>query len=188
MLPMAIVVQPAAIPNRGPCRPTRRPIGTAKAAATTISDHFRYEIQSTDNDLKSVPGLLARRSMHHDGSLRQIAEKLSLAAFNDGMAAQSRMTEPKPDESSVTMKRQDLEDIAWMADTGLRVWIASGDQPFRYGDRLNYEKAEALANVIETFERRIVPNLLGEPEDEKERRFTTSENRMHGVWRAYGKL
>jgi hypothetical protein len=145
-----------------------------KAATTKISDYFCYEIKSTDNELNSIPALLVRRTMHNDGSIRKIAEKLHFAAFNEGMAAQSRMNEPKPDESAVMMNRNQLEDIAWLADTGLQVWISPGDQPFRCGERLDYEKAEALANTVETFERRIVPNLLGEAEDEQERRFTTA--------------
>jgi hypothetical protein len=51
-----------------------------------------------------------------------------------------------------------------------------------------YEKAEALANVLGTFERKIAIGFTRETEDEKERRFTTSLKRMQRFWRAYGKL
>lgn len=42
-----------------------------------------------------------------------------------------------------------------------------------------------MSSLMETFERRLAPNLLAEPPEEKEIRFNTSENRMHRVWRAY---
>jgi hypothetical protein len=41
---------------------------------------------------------------------------------------------------------------------------------------------------LETFERKLVPNLLTEADEDKERRFDTSENRTHFLVRAYGKL
>jgi hypothetical protein len=40
-----------------------------KRAATEIADFFRREITSSDNDLKTIPALLARRSMLADESL-----------------------------------------------------------------------------------------------------------------------
>jgi hypothetical protein len=79
-------------------------------------------------------------------------------------------------------------DVAWLADAGFQVWISPGGVPFRNGERLTYEKAEALANVLGTFERKIAFGFMRETEDEKERRFTTSLNRMQRYWRAYGKL
>ena len=160
----------------------------AKRGAAEIADFFRHEIKSSDNEVKSIPSLLARRSMLTDGTLRQIANKLYFAAWNEGMAEEGRFRQPKTEESQVTMNRTELEDVAWLADTGLRVWISSADQPLRYGERLTYEKAQALANVLGTFERKIALGFTRETEDEKERRFTMSLNRMQRVWSAYGKL
>ncbi len=160
----------------------------AKRAAADIADFFRHKITSSDNDLKSIPALVARRSMLTDGSLKQIANKLHFAAWNEGMATQARFTAPKTEESQITMNRTELEDVAWLADYGLRVWIAPGDPPFRNGERLTYEKAQALADVLGTFERKIALGFTSETEDEKERRFTISLNRMQRVWLAYGKL
>jgi hypothetical protein len=160
----------------------------AKRAAAEIADFFRHEITSSDNDLKSIPALLARPSMLTDGSLSQIANKLHFAAWNEGVAADARFREPKTGESSITMNRTELEDVAWLADAGFRVWISPGEVPFRDGERLTYEKAEALANVLGTFERKIAIGSTRETEDEKERRFTTSLKRMQRFWRAYGKL
>jgi hypothetical protein len=56
-------------------------IGT-KRAATEIADFFCREITSSDNDLKTIPALLARRSMLADKSLREIASKLHVAAWH----------------------------------------------------------------------------------------------------------
>ena len=160
----------------------------AKRVAAAITDFFRHQIKSSDNDLKSIPALLARRSMLADGTLRQIANKLHFAAWNEGMAEGGRFRQPQTEESQVTMNRTELEDVAWLADTGLRVWISPADQPLRYGERLSYEKAGALANVLGTFERKIALGFTRETEDDKERRFTISLNRTQRVWSAYGKL
>ena len=70
----------------------------AKRAAADIADFFRHKITSSDNDLKSIPALVARRSMLTDGSLKQIANKLHFAAWNEGMATQARFTAPKTEE------------------------------------------------------------------------------------------
>jgi hypothetical protein len=160
----------------------------AKRAAAEITDFFRHQITSSDNDLKSIPALLARRSMLTDGSLSQIANKLHFAAWNEGMAVGTHFWDPKMEESSITMNRKELEDVAWLADAGFQVWISPGEVPFRHGESLTYEKAEALANVLGTFERKIALGFTRETEDEKEGRFTTSLNRMQRVWKAYGKL
>jgi hypothetical protein len=47
----------------------------AKRAAAEIADFFLHEITSSNNDLKSIPALLARRSMLTDGSLIPILSK-----------------------------------------------------------------------------------------------------------------
>jgi len=91
------------------------------------------------------------------------------------MALQAHIGAPKGDESSVTMKTTEFEDVAWLADSGLRVWISPHDERLRRGERLTYEKAETLANLLDKFERRIVPELLIEPESERESRFATHE-------------
>src|SRR5260370_31507218 len=97
----------------------------AKRAAAEIADFFRHEITSSDNDLKSVPALLARRSMLTDGSLRQIANKLHFAAWNEGMAAAARfIREPQREESSITMKGEELQDVSLSGNTGPRVLIS----------------------------------------------------------------
>jgi hypothetical protein len=158
-----------------------------KRAAARIANFFTQAIPSADNELKSVPELLGRRTLT-DESLWRLADILHFAAFNDGAVTESRTREPKPQESTVEMRTADLETVAWLADTGLRAWIAPTDNPFRRGEQLPYEKAEKFANVLDTFERRVAPSLLREGEEERERRMAASENRMHRIWRAYGKL
>ena len=76
------------------------------------------------------------------------------------------------------MKGKDLEDIIWLADTGLQTWTANGDVPFRSGDRVSHARAEHLVKVLDRFERRIVPNLVLEPELEKQRRFDRADSRL----------
>jgi hypothetical protein len=83
----------------------------------------------------------------------------------------------------VTMKYADLETIAWLADWGLRLWIF--DNYTRNHDRLEKNKAEEFTAILDNFERKIVPNLLLEDEDSKERRFNSYENRMKNMWEAY---
>jgi hypothetical protein len=65
------------------------------------------------------------------------------------MAVQARFTEDG--KSQVIMKRTELEDVAWLADYGLRVWIAPGDAPLRCGEKLTYEKAQALGRYAGDF-------------------------------------
>jgi hypothetical protein len=154
----------------------------ARHTASEIVRAFQQKITSTDNELNAVPALLGRSSLTTDGSLREIADKLHFAAWNEGSETESRINAPKADESSVTMPSKDLSSVAWLADLGFRNWIAN------IGERPTYEEAERLASVLDIFDRRIVPKLLAEPPDEKESRFNTSENRMHRVWRAYGKI
>jgi hypothetical protein len=156
-------------------------------AASQIVRIFQYNIASTNNELESIPALMARPTLDSDGSLRQIADKLHFAAWNEGRENESITSAPEHDESAVTMPTMDLWHVAWLSDLGFRDWI-SPDASFRIGDRPAYEEAERAANILETFERRIVPNLLTEDPEQKESRFTTAENRMHRVWRAYGKL
>jgi hypothetical protein len=55
-------------------------------------------------------------------------------------------------------------------------------------EKLTYEKAQAIADVLGTFERKIALGFRRETEDETERRFTISLNRTQRVWSAYGKL
>jgi hypothetical protein len=155
----------------------------AHFAASEIARVFQYKVVSTDNDLEGVPKLLARPSLAADGSLRKIADKLHFAAWNEGMETEARSSAPKHDEAAVTMPKKDLGHVAWLADLGFRAWISDPSE-----ERPPYEEAERVANVLETFERRIVPNLLAEAPEEKECRFTAAENRTHRLWRVYGKL
>jgi hypothetical protein len=146
----------------------------AKRAATEIADVFRREIPSDDNDLKSVPALLADRSLLAGEGLLQIAKRLHFAAFNDGMTEQARISEPKQEESLVVMKTTELEDIARLANIGFRKEL------FRSGERMTRKRAEDLHFMLDEFERCIAPSLLRETEEEKERRFRSSHNRLGG--------
>jgi hypothetical protein len=157
----------------------------AKWAARQIVRVFQREIASKDNDLKSVEERL-RQGRFIDLALDRMANELLQAALGEGARQFQAETKPKLDEAPVIMNTKDLQEVVWLADTGLRTWTAEEDVPFRSGDRLSYERAERLVTVLDKFERRIAFSLVDETELEKQGRFDNAENRMVRVWRAYG--
>jgi hypothetical protein len=62
---------------------------------------------------------------------------------------------------------------------------APSDTYRRTIDQLSYRQGAAYASLIDKFERKSVPNLLSEDESDKERRFTSHENRLHTLWTCY---
>jgi hypothetical protein len=61
--------------------------------------------------------------------------------MNDGMTLQASMDAPKSGKAALTMKTAELEEVAWLADSGLRLWISPRDEPTRpTGPRLAYER------------------------------------------------
>lgn len=50
---------------------------------------------------------------------------------------------------------------------------------------MSLAEAESLAKLLDQFERKIVPDLLSEAEQDKEDRFTQHENRMKTIWESY---
>ena len=91
----------------------------------------------------------------------------------------------KPDEITLSLPKKELDTLAWLADYGFRVLTASSDTYRRNIDRLSYRQATGYASLIDKFERESVPNLLLENEDDKQRRFTSQENRQHSLWSCY---
>jgi hypothetical protein len=149
----------------------------AKSAARRITRVFQREITSKDNELDEVEGRLRRRK-YIDLALDRLAQQLLQAAMGEGERQFQAALVPKSGEASVIMKGKDLEDIAWLADTGLQTWTANRDVLFRSGDRVSYARAEHLVKVLDRFERRIVPDLVLEPELEKQRRFDRADSRL----------
>ena len=118
---------------------------------------------------------------------KRIGDALAGVAFDAGSESQARMLEKKDDEAEVRMERGSMRYVAWLADYGFRVWTSHNDNSIRFGERLTKEQAEKAAKILETFERRIeIDRWATESEEEKDRRFTTSNNRMQSVWEAYG--
>lgn len=129
------------------------------------------------------------------------ARRFSLALQINSAAAvamrrHARVAQPAPqkDEASlirqsgivaVAMSHDDLMTIAWLADYGFRVWIEPGENQFRRGERFAQGRAELLADLLDHFDRKIVPNLLADTEQDKERRFVSHENRMKSIWDCY---
>jgi hypothetical protein len=102
---------------------------------------FQREITSKDNELDKVEGQLRRRK-YIDLALDRLAQQLLQAAMGEGERQFQAALVPKSGEASVIMKGKDLEDIVWLADTGLQTWTANRDVPFRSGDRVSYARAE----------------------------------------------
>jgi hypothetical protein len=120
----------------------------------------------------------------------EIGAALAHVGIARGMEMETGSNRPEPDETSVVMRKKELADIAWLAGYGLLVWIKpsddlSGVRIVRHGERLDKERAERLANSLDTFERKI-PKLFTETEHEKEARFNNYEGRMKDIWAAYG--
>jgi hypothetical protein len=154
----------------------------AKSAMREIVRVFQREIVSNDDGLKSVA-----EHLHRSRDVTKVAQTLLRSAMREGEMIQASVSTPRSNETCLVMKTKDLKDVLWLADTGLRTWTADGTFPFRAGDKLPYEQAEHLVSVLDTFERRVVPNLLLETELDKEMRFNDCESRMVRVWSAYGK-
>ena len=74
----------------------------------------------------------------------------------------------KPDEITLSFPKQDLDTLAWSADYGFRLLSAPSDTYRRSIDQLSYRQAAGYASLINKFERKSVPNLLREDEDDRE--------------------
>lgn len=153
----------------------------AKWAMREIVRVFQREIVSNDDELKSVA-----EHLHRSRDVTKAAQTLLRAAMREGEMIQASVSTPTSKETCLVMRTKDLQDVIWLADTGLQTWTAD-EVPFRTGDKLPYEQAEHLVSVLDTFERRVVPNLRLETELDKQKRFNNRESRMVRVWNAYGK-
>jgi hypothetical protein len=91
----------------------------------------------------------------------------------------------KSNEVTLSLPKEDLDTLAWLADYGFRLLAAPSDTYRRTIDQLSYRQAASYASLIDKFERKSVPDLLSEDEDDKERRFTSQENRYHTLWNCY---
>lgn len=96
---------------------------------------------------------------------------------------------PKRDEGKAQLKlslsKEEVDTLAWLADYGFHLLTWPGEVYRRSIEQLPYRQAAGYAVLIDKFEREAVPNLLVEDEDDKERRFTSHENRQHTLWTCY---
>jgi hypothetical protein len=113
-----------------------------------------------------------------------IGEALAKAGLWQGAEFQRAWDAPKPGEAAVTMNRQELSSIAWLADYGLRAWTMPSNNEIRVGDRLPRERAEILWDLLDKFERKVA-DWVSETEDEREMRFSNFEDRMKRMWENY---
>ena len=130
----------------------------------------------------------------------KIARRYSAVMQLNSAAAQAmrqyrRVAKPAPEDESLTtrksgivsleMRHSDPATIAWLADCGFRVWTYPLRNEFRPGAQVPHREAELLARVLDQFERKIVPDLLGESEEEKQSCFSQHENRLQTIWDSY---
>ena len=106
--------------------------------------------------------------------------------FAKGTVHKEAVEDAQTDEATVTMKHYDLDFVAWLADLGFHQYVSP--EGIHGGKQPPYTQAERVRKMLEAFERKLVPNLLTESEEDKERRFNATENREHFMWRAYGKV
>jgi hypothetical protein len=91
----------------------------------------------------------------------------------------------KPDEVRLSLEKEELDALAWLADYGFRLLTAPSDTYRRSIDQLPYHQAAGYASLIDKCERQSDANLLTEDEEEKERRFSNQAHRHHVLWSCY---
>jgi hypothetical protein len=99
--------------------------------------------------------------------------------------AMPKSDKSKPAQITLSLPKQELDTLAWLADYGFRLLTVPSDTYRRSIDQLSYRQAASYASLIDKFERESVPNLLREDEDDKVRRFTNQQNRQHTLWSCY---
>jgi hypothetical protein len=134
--------------------------------------------------------VLRRRDIFFEGlgvremRMQEFGYALADAAEMHGFAGGREWNAPKAGELSVIMKKEDLSHIAWLADYGLRVWIAPSNDYFRCGDRLTKDRAQELSDLLDEFDQKTC-DLLNETKIERDMRFASWENRMKQMWENY---
>jgi hypothetical protein len=177
-----------------------------KRAITNIVDGFLLNEEMLA-EVKEQTAKLATKIKNHDSwynlfgsefnfSLKEhvkenrtkdIRQGMHELSSQTGQLLEARISAKEDHEADVRMDRRALEDVAWLADYGFRVWIARNENEFRFGERLNKESAEKMKDELESFERKIaIDRWAVETEEEKEMRFNASLNRMQLMWEAYG--
>jgi hypothetical protein len=97
----------------------------------------------------------------------------------------SKADKGNPDEIRLSLEKEELDALAWLADYGFRLLTAQTNTYRRSIDQLPYGQAARYASLIDKFERQSVANLQNEDEAEKERRFRSQSNRHHTLWSCY---
>lgn len=121
----------------------------------------------------------------------QLAIQLRMA-MEDALQRYAKRPPPVPnhgfsqvDEIKISLSKDELDTLAWLADYGFRLVIEPGHVYHKGIDQISYREANAYSSLIDKFERQSVPNLLAEDEEDKERRFNSQQNRHHAMWSCY---
>lgn len=115
----------------------------------------------------------------------RMATEDALQRYAKRAAATPKPLVRPPEGASLSLSRNELATIAWLADYGFRVVTAPNETYRRSIEQVSYQQAAAYGSLIDKFERECVPDLLAEDEDEKERRFESQQNRYHTIWSNY---
>ena len=91
----------------------------AKWAMREIVRVFQREIVSNDDELKSVA-----EHLHRSRDVTKAAQTLLRAAMREGEMIQASVSTPTSKETCLVMRTKDLQDVIWLADTGLQTWTA----------------------------------------------------------------
>ena len=163
-------------------------IGGSKTSRYRVKGFIRdLDLKSDSEEIKEINQSLGPwYSIRGNGETSAIGEALAKAGRSEGVGEFQRAYGPKPGEAEVTMDKQELSSIAWLADYGLRAWTTRSNNEVRgHHDRLPKERAQILSDLLDTFERRAA-NWPSETEDEREMRFGNYEDRMKRMWENYG--
>ncbi|MCK1402701.1 hypothetical protein IVB45_22640 [Bradyrhizobium sp. 4] len=115
----------------------------------------------------------------------RMATEDALQRYSKRAAATPKPLIHRPQGASLSLSRDELATIAWLADYGFRVVTASDETYRRSIEQVSHQQAAAYASAIDRFERECVPDLLAEDEDDKELRFESQQNRYHTIWSNY---
>jgi hypothetical protein len=158
----------------------------AATASREILESFKVtlNLKSSSDAARTIDQSLTSQRSRREKSF-SIGMALATVGVGEGAEMQSEMDAPAPDEAIVRMRRRDLEDVAWLADYGLRVWTAPRDNIVRSSERLEKERAQQMSSILDAFERKVAPPL-SKTAEERDDRFSSHEDRMKRIWEYYG--
>jgi hypothetical protein len=199
LIVVAVVLLVVSLPIYGVLRIGIR-IGARRSIRNIVDGYYIELDKETLSELSQDVGELRLALKEHNSwydllgsnfDIESKTKKIGSALWYLGIAAgevfHRKKTVKKQNEADIRMDREDLENIAWLADYGHRVWISPHQNQCRgSAERLTKDRAERMATALERFERLIaVSDWPNETGDDKEIRFNVTVNRQQRMWDAY---